>query len=150
MRRVGNLITLGELSQYEEWAARNPETAKTAGTVRLVPELVAAWNRVELLIARLHAIQSWRLSANLTPEQDAALAVLSSRAPADGAIEARPDTKSPSEMRVGDAALRLAMSRERVIRLVQAHKIRGRRDPWGGWLVDVSSIDAFLKSKGRE
>jgi hypothetical protein len=45
------------------------------------------------------------------------------------------------------AAMRMGMTRERVIRRIQTRHLVGRRDPELGWLVDSSSVDAFLSAR---
>jgi len=44
------------------------------------------------------------------------------------------------EVTAAEAAVRLRLSRERVVRLVQIGELRGRRDPTRGWLVDEGAV----------
>ena len=46
------------------------------------------------------------------------------------------------EVTAAEAAVRLALSRERVIRLVQTGKLAGRRDPALGWRVYRDALEA--------
>ncbi len=47
----------------------------------------------------------------------------------------------PVLLPVAEAAIRLGITRERVIRLVQTRQLGGRRDPRRGWLVDETSLN---------
>lgn len=47
-----------------------------------------------------------------------------------------------AEMSAVEAALRLGVSRERVIRLVQIGKLTGRRDTALGWRVSREAVEA--------
>lgn len=49
------------------------------------------------------------------------------------------------EVPVAEAAIALAMTRERVIRLIQVGRLRGRRDRDRGWLIDQASLATLTK-----
>lgn len=51
--------------------------------------------------------------------------------------------KSPREITASAAALRLGISRERVVRLVQRGALAGRRTADGTWLVHVDAVEAM-------
>jgi len=51
------------------------------------------------------------------------------------------DLHEAGEMSAVEAALRLGLSRERVIRLVQTGKLAGRRDAALGWRVDREAVE---------
>ena len=53
-------------------------------------------------------------------------------------------SKLAREERATDAAVRLHMARDRVVRKIQVGELRGRRDAALGWLVESASIDEFL------
>jgi excisionase family DNA binding protein len=53
----------------------------------------------------------------------------------------------PAELTAASAALRLRLSRERVIRLVQRGELAGRRDPERGWLVDRADVERRLAAQ---
>lgn len=54
------------------------------------------------------------------------------------------------ELTAVEASLRAGVSRERLIRKVQAGAITGRRDPERGWLVLEASLDTWLRSQSEE
>jgi hypothetical protein len=57
--------------------------------------------------------------------------------------------KGRTEVPVADAATRLRMTRERVIRLIQTGRLRGRRDPGLGWLVDEGALEQLTTHNTR-
>lgn len=50
------------------------------------------------------------------------------------------------ELSAVEAALRLGLSRERVIRLVQTGKLAGRRDATLGWRVDREAVETLART----
>ena len=46
----------------------------------------------------------------------------------------------PKEVTSVEAAVRLRLSRERVIRLIQIGALPGRRDPMRGWVVEEAGL----------
>lgn len=49
-----------------------------------------------------------------------------------------------------EAAVRAGISRERVIRLIQAGDLKGRRDERGRWVVDAISLQRWSKRKAEK
>jgi excisionase family DNA binding protein len=49
----------------------------------------------------------------------------------------------------GEAAMRLQLSREKVIRLVQQGQLLGTRDPSKGWLVDRGAVERYRRQTRR-
>ncbi len=56
------------------------------------------------------------------------------------------DQVARAEVSAVEAAIRLALSRERVIRLIQTGKLAGRRDQVTGWRVYRDALDRALES----
>ena len=50
------------------------------------------------------------------------------------------------ELPAAEAALRLGMSRERLIRLIQNGQLEGRRDPRLGWLVGQAAVERLRRT----
>lgn len=58
------------------------------------------------------------------------------------------------ELTATEAAVRLRMSRERLIRLIQTGEVAGRRDPLRGWLIEPTALQRLERAvhhskKGR-
>jgi hypothetical protein len=52
------------------------------------------------------------------------------------------------EVTAAEAGLRLRLSRERVVRLIQTGRLAGRRDHERGWLVQEEALKAFQAAGG--
>lgn len=48
-----------------------------------------------------------------------------------------------AEVSAAVGALRLGMTRDRVVRRIQTHELKGRFDPACGWLVEVAALEAY-------
>ena len=59
-------------------------------------------------------------------------------------------TQQADEIAVADAAVRLRISRERVIRLIQVGQLHGRRDAARGWLVSEDAVAKFARRRSGE
>lgn len=59
-------------------------------------------------------------------------------------------TKPEREITASAAALRLGISRERVVRLVQRRELAGRRTADGTWLVHVDAVEALRLAREEE
>jgi hypothetical protein len=55
--------------------------------------------------------------------------------------------RKATEEPVISAAMRLTMTRERVIRRIQTGELAGRRDPDVGWVVDKASVDSYRATR---
>ena len=55
------------------------------------------------------------------------------------------DLYEAGEMSAVEAALRLGLSRERVIRLIQIGRLTGRRDAALGWRVDRQAVESAMR-----
>jgi hypothetical protein len=53
--------------------------------------------------------------------------------------------KSGSEVTAAVAALRIGMTRDRVVRRIQTRELHGRFDAKRGWVVSIASLDAYAK-----
>jgi excisionase family DNA binding protein len=51
------------------------------------------------------------------------------------------------ELTATEAAMRLKISRERLIRLVQRGELQGRRDPERGWLVSQQDVTGHARAQ---
>jgi hypothetical protein len=58
-------------------------------------------------------------------------------------------TKARPEIPATEAAIRLRVSRERVVRLVQIGRLPGRRDPELGWMIEVAALERLSASLAR-
>ena len=54
------------------------------------------------------------------------------------------------ELTAAEAAVRLGMSRERLVRLVQNGQLPGRRDPVQGWLVSAKAVATLQRTLTSE
>jgi hypothetical protein len=53
----------------------------------------------------------------------------------------RSEQRGEEDLTAAESALRLRMSRERVVRLIQTGQLKGCRHPERGWLVNPESLD---------
>jgi hypothetical protein len=53
--------------------------------------------------------------------------------------------KATQETPAAEAAPLLGMSRERIVRLIQTRRLKGRRDPERGWLVDGAALERLTR-----
>ena len=57
--------------------------------------------------------------------------------------------RPPGYITASEAAIRLRLSRERVVRLVQTGELAGKHDPRRGWFVRKSHVEVRAKALGN-